>query len=82
MDTLNMTETMRAMVEAVKAHATAHYNEGGWDYVIETMDDGEIAGFLARDNGRPATPEHAIKVIGTLVGTWNDAREYIEKEAF
>jgi len=35
--------TLREMVAAVKIHATDNYGKGGWDYVIETMDDWDIA---------------------------------------
>ena len=37
--------TEREMINAVKAHALAHYNDKGtrWDYVVECFDDKDIA---------------------------------------
>jgi hypothetical protein len=31
-----------AVVKTVREHARVHYNEGGWDYVIESFSDEEI----------------------------------------
>ena len=31
--------TMQEMVAAVKAHALAHYNEDGWDSIVECYED-------------------------------------------
>lgn len=30
------------IVEGVKAHALAHYNDGGWDVIVECWTDAEI----------------------------------------
>jgi hypothetical protein len=58
------------MVDAVKAHAKAHYEEGGWDFVIECwsddMIDEEIG--LARSNAT------AIKRVGAAVGAVDSYR--------
>jgi len=35
--------TIRQLVEEVKSYAAQNYNKGGWDIVIETMDDWDIA---------------------------------------
>lgn len=34
---------IRRLVAEVKQYALDHYGKGGWDYVIETMDDWDIA---------------------------------------
>jgi len=39
--------TMTEMVEAVKAHANAHWDEDGWDEIAESYEDCEIAEVLA-----------------------------------
>lgn len=30
------------LVDAVRAHAVEHYEEDGWDYVVESWEDWEI----------------------------------------
>lgn len=30
------------LVDAVRAHAIQHYNEDGWDYIVECWEDWEI----------------------------------------
>lgn len=42
--------TEREMIDAVKAHALAHYNDKGtrWDYVVECFDDKDIADRICR----------------------------------
>jgi hypothetical protein len=35
--------TMAEMVAAVRAHAMKNYTKGGWDYIIETFEDSELA---------------------------------------
>ncbi len=37
---------LKVRIAAVKAHAVANYDKGGWDYVIETMDDLDIAAVI------------------------------------
>lgn len=34
--------TTAELVEAVRAHATAKYNTGGWDILVECWSDAEI----------------------------------------
>lgn len=40
------TMLMAEQVEAVKAHALAHYDEGGWDVIVESWDDSQIKDVL------------------------------------
>ena len=35
--------TMKEMVDAVKAHARDHYDEDGWDEIVEAFEASEIA---------------------------------------
>lgn len=64
-----ITTPMAALVEAVKAFAAENY-EAGWDVVVETMDDAEIAERI----GRARTPETAIAKVAELVGVQLDRR--------
>jgi hypothetical protein len=57
------------LVEAVKTHAAANY-ENGWDVVVEAMTDDEIAGEI----GAARTQKGAIARVQTLV---NIRREHM-----
>ena len=70
---------IQSLVEAVKSHAYRHYNEeGGWDFVIETMEDEDIAGLLTATGEwehyeTPVTTlEEALKRVGDLVSLWDE----------
>jgi hypothetical protein len=68
------------LVEAVKAHALAHYNDGGWDVVVECMDDAEIERWLLEDGA--ATVEEALAVFAGPVGVWADREADAINSAF
>jgi len=40
--------TMEEMVKAVQAHAEAHYDEDGWDEIVEAWDARDIGEYLGR----------------------------------
>ena len=70
---------IQSLVAAVKSHAYRHYNEeGGWDFVIETMEDEDIAGLLTATGEwehyeTPVTTlEEALKRVGDLVSLWDE----------
>lgn len=67
-----------AMVEAVKRHAAAHYETGGWDIVVEAFDDAQIAEII----GRAWTPKGAIAKVAFVVNIHNQHREDIRGTAF
>jgi len=73
-----MDEQLKAHVAAVRVHARKHYNEEGWDYVVESFDDAEIANEIAFS----PTPEAAIKRMRKLVRLLNERREDIQGEAW
>ncbi len=73
-----MASTMAEMVAAVKRHAREHYNEGGWDSIVECYDDDDIA----RDIGDATTVESAIHNVGVLCGMWDDKRQDALAEVF
>tara|TARA_B100000745_G_scaffold163633_1_gene107058 strand:- start:1050 stop:1352 length:303 start_codon:yes stop_codon:yes gene_type:complete len=69
------------LVEKTKAHAYLHYEEeGGWDFVIETMEDSDIKELLTGTGDwehykTPVTTlEQAIKRVGDLVSLWDEQR--------
>jgi hypothetical protein len=68
--------TIAELVERVKAHALAHYTDGGWDVIVECWDDEDIADAIA-----PATNfRDAIRNMKEFVEIYEerqaDARYY------
>ena len=61
---------MKVLVQAVKDHAKAHYEEGGWDMVVECMEDADIR----EDIAGCTTPEEAIARVGEVAGIYHDRR--------
>jgi len=75
---LKRREEMSKLVEAVKAHAAENYERGGWDYVVETMDDADIA----EEIGKATTVSGAIRKVGKLAKMLGDYRAEITAEIF
>lgn len=71
------TET-ESLIHAVKSWARDHYDVSGWDYVVEAMDDNEIAGIISQAK----TADEAIRVMKKHVKVLDDRRTDIGKEAF
>lgn len=59
-----------ALVAAVKKHAEANYNQGGWDMVVECYEDSEIAEEIAGCT----TEEEAIARLAEVAGIYHDRR--------
>jgi len=69
--------TLLAMIRAVKTHAQENY-EDGWDLVIETYTDDEIAEVV-----KTATdPQVAIRMMARTIGIQNERRREIEATAW
>ena len=66
------------LVEAVKAHALAHYEDGGWDVVVETYEDIDIA----KQVSMASTPDEAIASFETPVSIWADRQADARNSAF
>lgn len=63
---------------AVKRHAEAHYEENGWDYVIEAWEDRDIAEAI----GTAKTEKGAIWNVARAVKVLGDYRADIKATAF
>lgn len=72
-----MTQTL---VDFIKGYALAHYEDGGWDVVVECWDDAEIAEFLRENNA--ATPTEAVEAFDPIVGVWADRQADARNSAF
>jgi hypothetical protein len=70
--------TMKEMVEAVKAHAVEHYEEDGWDYLVECYSDGEVEELI----GKARTIAGAIKKVGKVMKDKGDYRAEIQATAW
>lgn len=69
---------VQALVNQVKAHAMANYNAGGWDVVVETMDDFEIAVLI----DGTTTLAQALGRFSALVDIWADRQADAINSAF
>lgn len=73
-----MTPIQQNVVHAVREHALAHYDEDGWDFVVETMDDEDILHECASS----LIPAHAIARMHKLVKLWDEQRRAVRNEIF
>jgi len=53
-------------VAAVRKHAEANYDKGGWDVLVECMDDQEIAKWI----GRARTVKGAVRNVWQLISVY------------
>lgn len=60
---MTTTTTTDPRIAAVKQYALANYEIGGWDYVVETMDDEDIARII----GAAHTAAAAIKRVAKYI---------------
>lgn len=73
-----MNELTKALVEAVKRHATEHYNDGGWDVIVECWSDDELAHTIRGAK----TVRGALRKVGTIVSVYADRQADAENSAF
>lgn len=70
--------TIAELVEQVKEYAMEHYEDGGWDVIVECFTDAEIA---ERIKGT-RTLKGALKRFGTSVDVWADRQADARNSAF
>ncbi len=66
------------LVQAIKDHALAHYEDGGWDVVVECWGDAEIADTI----GTAGTVADAFEVFAPLIDVWSDRQADARNSAF
>lgn len=66
---------MEALIKAVREYAQAHYNESGWDFIVECWDDADIQETI----GEATTPAQAIQRIAKQVKMVNEYRNEIRE---
>lgn len=70
--------TQAELIAAVKAHALANYESGGWDMIVECYEDAE----LAEEIGDATTEAEAIARVGRTAGLYDEQRTAVQNEAF
>lgn len=68
------------LVAAVKAHALANYNAGGWDFIVECWEDSEIAEEIIQ--ARATTEAEAIAAVASVAGLLDERRREVQAEIF
>jgi hypothetical protein len=69
---------MQELIQAVKQYARDHYNEGGWDFVVECYEDSEIAEVITGAKSE----KQAISMMRRRVSLQDERRREIEAEIF
>lgn len=64
-----VSKARQAVIAGVKAHAQAHYTDGGWDVIVECWSDDQI---LEATRGS-RTVNGAVKMLEGAVSVWADA---------
>lgn len=72
--------TLEQIAEAVMQHAEKHYNENGWDYIVECFSIGDIVRELTECN--VSTLPEAIKEMGEYAGLLDERRTDIQSTIF
>lgn len=73
-----LTDEQWVLVNAVTAHAHQHYEDGGWDVVVECWDP-----YMIRDHViATTTPEAAIAEFATTVSVYADRQADARNSAF
>lgn len=64
--------------DRVMAHAEAHYNDGGWDVIVECWDKEMLTEILIEQKDK----ESAWRLINGLVDIWADRQADAINSAF
>lgn len=80
---MTIPEDMKSIVEQVKTYAQAHYEEDGWDFLIETYEDEEIIELINDLDISPTLSLDAvIKGIAEVMALHDERRAGILNERF
>ena len=79
-----MDNSLSSMVEAVKAHAEANYEAGGWDVIAECWSDENIADYIAESEFSPActSNQEAIDRVSGIVEVYHERQQDAVNSAF
>lgn len=68
----------KEFIEKIRKYAVEHYNEDGWDFLVETWEDSDV---LDACEGYSSF-EDAIKKIAKVLKVQDDYRKEIQSTAF
>lgn len=68
-----MTDTQKEMVAALRSHALSHYEQNGWDFLVECWTDEEIA----EEIGNTRTLRGCIAKIGPILRAQDEQRREV-----
>lgn len=71
---------IQELVQGVRNHAQAHYEEEGWDYIVECFSDDDIAEVLDRE--QVTDLPGAIKTLRGIVRILDERRREVMAEVF
>jgi len=71
---------MKNLIEYIKAYALEHYNDGGWDVLVECWSDADIQTHLERHNA--TTEAKAILAFEKIVSVWAEQQADARNSAF
>jgi hypothetical protein len=66
------------LIDQVKEHALRHYNDGGWDVIVECKTDDELSELI---EGATTLPE-ALGMLEPLIDVWADRQADAKNSAF
>ena len=69
---------MEQMIASVRAHTIQQYTEGGWDYVVESWTDADIA----EEIFDCLSVAEAIDIVGQTVQVLDDRRREVRSLAW
>jgi hypothetical protein len=75
---IEATRTTEELVAFVQDHAIAHYEDGGWDVVVECYGPEEIAAQI----GKATTEAGALAKFAFLIDVWADRQADARISAF
>lgn len=70
--------TTAELVERVRRYALDHYNDGGWDVIVEAYTDDELAALL----GKTTTLAGAFRKLQPIISIYVDREADAENSAF
>jgi len=75
-----MKKQISELVQYVKDYANLHYEDGGWDVIVECWEDKDILELLTRDNA--TTEQEALAAFKDIVAVWADYQADAENSRF
>ncbi len=70
------------LAKGVMAHAEAHYEDGGWDVMVECMTIEDIADEIDKHGPRVRSVSGAIRSVHFMVDVWADRQADARNSAF